>query len=258
MLIYIVRHGTTEWNSEHKIQGRTDIMLDSLGREMARQTGERFKELGITFDRIYSSPLKRAYETARLIVDPEYRQDPESTEIEKSDKIIIDKRLRELSFGRQEGQHVESMMLDITVPFRYFKSNPDKYDELTIHDSDTESLSTLCERAAEFLKENIESAGDNAENSGENAGSTGKTTGCKANAADEEKILISGHGALNKALLMNIRRMPGMHSFWGDGLQPNCGIDIVRFDPETKKYEILESNRTYYEEKLKSMITQLL
>ena len=126
MLIYIVRHGTTEWNSEHKIQGRTDIMLDSLGREMARQTGERFKELGITFDRIYSSPLKRAYETARLIADPEYRQDPESTEIEKSDKIIIDKRLRELSFGRQEGQHVESMMLDITVPFRYFKSNPDK------------------------------------------------------------------------------------------------------------------------------------
>ncbi len=233
-----MRHGTTEWNSEHKIQGRTDIMLDSLGREMARQTGEKLREMGIIFDRVYSSPLKRAYETARLIVNPEYRQDPESTEIEKSDKIITDKRLRELSFGRQEGQHVESMMLDITVPFRYFKSDPDKYDELTIHDSDTESLSTLCERAAEFLKENIESTGENA--------------------ADEERVLISGHGALNKALLMNIRRMPGMHSFWGDGLQPNCGIDVVRFDPETKKYEILESNRIYYDEKLKSMITQLL
>lgn len=233
-----MRHGTTEWNSEHKIQGRTDIMLDSLGREMARQTGEKLREMGIIFDRVYSSPLKRAYETARLIVNPEYRQDPESTEIEKSDKIITDKRLRELSFGRQEGQHVESMMLDITVPFRYFKSDPDKYDELTIHDSDTESLSTLCERAAEFLKKNIESTGENA--------------------ADEERVLISGHGALNKALLMNIRRMPGMHSFWGDGLQPNCGIDVVRFDPETKKYEILESNRIYYDEKLKSMITQLL
>ena len=243
MLIYIVRHGTTEWNSEHKIQGRTDIMLDSLGREMARQTGEKLREMGIIFDRVYSSPLKRAYETARLIVNPEYRQDPESTEIEKSDKIITDKRLRELSFGRQEGQHVESMMLDITVPFRYFKSDPDKYDELTIHDSDTESLSTLCERAAEFLKENVEQADVKSAADAENG---------------EEKILISGHGALNKALLMHIRKMPGMQNFWGDGLQPNCGVDIVRYNPKTGRYEIVESNKTYYDEKLKGMITQLL
>ena len=227
LIIYILRHGTTEWNNEHKIQGRTDIMLDDLGREMARETGEKLAEMGIHFDRVYSSPLKRAYETATLVSQAE---DPEQT-------IITDKRLRELSFGRQEGQKVEAMMYDVSVPFRYFKQAPDKYDELTIRDSDTESLSTLCERAAEFLKEKVESA-DEAD-----AGTT---------------ILISGHGALNKALLMHIREGVAMPDFWGDGLQPNCGIDVVRYDEKTKKYEILKSNRTYYNENIKSRLTQLL
>ena len=71
-------------------------------------------------------------------------------------------------------------------------------------------------------------------------------------------ILISGHGALNKALLMHIREGVAMPDFWGDGLQPNCGIDVVRYDEKTKKYEILKSNRTYYNENIKSRLTQLL
>ena len=234
MLIYILRHGTTEWNSLHKIQGRTDILLDDLGREMARQTGERLKERGIRFDKVYSSPLKRAYETAVLAACVE---NPE-------EDIITDKRLRELSFGRQEGQKVEGMMYDVSVPFRYFKSAPDKYDELTIHDSDTESLTTLCERAAEFLTEKVERAVD--------------FDGAASEETAERTILISGHGALNKALLMHIRGNAPMPDFWGDGLQPNCGIDIVRYDETSGKYEILKSNKTYYDENLKNRITQLL
>lgn len=241
MIIYILRHGTTEWNSLHKIQGRTDILLDDLGREMARQTGERLRLSGVCFDKIYSSPLKRAYETAKLAAGFEGEAYVEGG---ASENIIIDKRLRELGFGRQEGQKVEAMMYDVSVPFRYFKSAPDKYDELTIRDSDTESLTTLCERAAEFLKEVLEDSSDAVDES--------VTTG------RERTILISGHGALNKALLMHIRGNVPMHEFWGEGLQPNCGIDIVRFDETEKKYEILKSNQTYYDDKLKAKITQLL
>lgn len=227
MDIYILRHGTTEWNSLHKIQGRTDILLDDLGREMARETGIRLAEKGVHFDRIYSSPLKRAYETACLVA---------GVKDEEAEIIIKDKRLRELSFGRQEGQKVEAMMYDVSVPFRFFKSEPDKYDELTIRDSDTESLTTLCERAADFLKEVVE----------------------ESDHASEETILISGHGALNKALLMHMRGNVPMPEFWGDGLQPNCGIDIVRYDETDKTYEVLKSNRTYYDDSLKAKITQLL
>ncbi len=194
---------------------------------MARETGIRLAEKGVHFDRIYSSPLKRAYETACLVA---------GVKDEEAEIIIKDKRLRELSFGRQEGQKVEAMMYDVSVPFRFFKSEPDKYDELTIRDSDTESLTTLCERAADFLKEVVE----------------------ESDHASEETILISGHGALNKALLMHMRGNVPMPEFWGDGLQPNCGIDIVRYDETDKTYEVLKSNRTYYDDSLKAKITQLL
>ncbi len=223
-------------------------MLDDMGREMARQTGKRLAEQGVKFDAVYSSPLKRAYETACLVSGADDSVLHEAKGRKETD-IITDKRLRELSFGRQEGQKVEAMMYDVSVPFRFFKSEPDKYDELTIHDSDTESLTTLCERAAEFLKEKIE-------------GTSGEGTAAARerdrHAADDRKILISGHGALNKALLMHIRGCKSMPDFWGDGLQPNCGIDIVRFDEVTRKYEILRSNKTYYDDSIKAKITQLL
>ena len=61
---YIVRHGETLWNKGKRLQGRTDIELNDYGRELARKTGEALMDTEI--DVIYSSPLKRAYETAIL------------------------------------------------------------------------------------------------------------------------------------------------------------------------------------------------
>ena len=63
MQIYLLRHGTTEWNSEHRIQGHTDIPLDSIGLKMAEETGKALHDMGIAFDLVYSSPLSRAIET---------------------------------------------------------------------------------------------------------------------------------------------------------------------------------------------------
>ena len=113
MIIYILRHGTTEWNNIHRIQGNSDIMLDDLGRKMAVQTGEYIRNSGIHFDKVFSSPLKRAYETAELVGGGD---------------ITVDRRLRELDFGRQEGQLVEDMLGDESVPFRFFRPAPEKYD----------------------------------------------------------------------------------------------------------------------------------
>ena len=36
-MLYLIRHGKTEWNELHRLQGRTDVPLSEAGREMARR-----------------------------------------------------------------------------------------------------------------------------------------------------------------------------------------------------------------------------
>jgi len=61
----IVRHGQTEWNRQQRIQGSTDIPLNSIGRAQAAEAGVRLRER--PWDLVVSSPLVRAEETARII-----------------------------------------------------------------------------------------------------------------------------------------------------------------------------------------------
>jgi probable phosphoglycerate mutase len=62
---YCLRHAPTDWNSESRIQGRTEIVLSEEGREMARTWAQSLHE-GV-FDMILSSPLGRAVETAQIL-----------------------------------------------------------------------------------------------------------------------------------------------------------------------------------------------
>src|SRR5437879_13665357 len=63
--LYVVRHGTTDWNQAGRIQGHTDIPLNEAGRAQARLARRRLAPLGATA--LYSSDLLRAYETAQII-----------------------------------------------------------------------------------------------------------------------------------------------------------------------------------------------
>lgn len=65
MQLYLVRHGETEWNAAHRIQGSTDIPLNETGRAQALATGRLLARR--PWDAIYASPLSRAYETASII-----------------------------------------------------------------------------------------------------------------------------------------------------------------------------------------------
>ena len=54
-MLYIMRHGKTDWNAKHKLQGRTDIPLNEEGIQMAEQAKEKYKD--VNFDICYCSPL---------------------------------------------------------------------------------------------------------------------------------------------------------------------------------------------------------
>ena len=99
-MLYIMRHGKTDWNEIHKLQGRTDIPLNEEGRKMAALAKAQCDE--IEFDVCYCSPLIRARETAEFVLR------------DRKIPIIVDERLIEMSFGIYEG--VENSFKDPKNP----------------------------------------------------------------------------------------------------------------------------------------------
>jgi broad specificity phosphatase PhoE len=63
-IIYLARHGETAWSLTGQHTGLTDLPLTERGERNARQLGERLK--GLTFARVYTSPLQRASRTCEL------------------------------------------------------------------------------------------------------------------------------------------------------------------------------------------------
>ena len=88
-MLYVVRHGETEWNAVNKVLGRTDIPLDSNGIKQAQEPALVLKDKKIEV--FLSSPLSRARQTADII----------SNEI--GIPYRIDDRLIEQDFGMFEG-----------------------------------------------------------------------------------------------------------------------------------------------------------
>ena len=66
-MLYLVRHGQTTYNAEHRIQGQLDTPLSDEGRRQAELLAERLKTEGPFIGKIYCSELRRAGETARII-----------------------------------------------------------------------------------------------------------------------------------------------------------------------------------------------
>lgn len=88
-MIYVVRHGETEWNALNKILGRTDIPLNARGMQQAQEIARSLKDLKV--DVFLCSPLCRARQTADAIAD------------EIGMRYEVDDRLNEHDFGSFEG-----------------------------------------------------------------------------------------------------------------------------------------------------------
>lgn len=135
-MLYIMRHGKTDWNAAYRLQGSVDIPLNETGREMAREAAKTYRD--IPLDLCYVSPLQRARETAALFL--EGRNIP----------VIVDDRLREMCFGEYEGMdHIfQQPKLNIYKMFH----DPEHY----VPDRGAESFAQLYQRTGEFLEEVVE------------------------------------------------------------------------------------------------------
>lgn len=187
MELYIVRHGKTHWNASGLLQGEVDIELNEEGREVAGNLGRSLEDKN--FDLIFSSPLIRAYETACLIRG------------HRNIQIIRDNRLKEISFGEQEGKDYFAFKAEGS-PYAAFFDAPHKY----LPPPGGESIPSVIERTKEFIVKEIEPL-------------YGKC----------ERILIVAHGALNKGLMYYIKNNDLEH-YWAPGLQKNCEASIFDFD----------------------------
>ena len=95
-MIYLVRHGQTDWNAEMRLQGQKDIPLNDFGREQAARNGARLVELidePSKFDFV-ASPLGRTRETMEIIL-AQFGRDKNSY---RADDGVI-----EITFGDWEG-----------------------------------------------------------------------------------------------------------------------------------------------------------
>jgi probable phosphoglycerate mutase len=95
-LIYLVRHGETEWNVERRMQGRLESSLTALGRQQAARIAELLADL-VERDaaaewRLISSPLGRARATAEVVG------------ARLGLPVELDHRLTEVAFGEWEGR----------------------------------------------------------------------------------------------------------------------------------------------------------
>ena len=89
-LIFMTRHGETDWNLEGRWQGHTDVPLNETGRAQARATGMLLSRR--RWDGIFSSPLSRARETASII----------AAEVGLAEPTLVD-ALVERNYGQAEG-----------------------------------------------------------------------------------------------------------------------------------------------------------
>ena len=136
MILYMMRHGQTDWNVKQRSQGWNDIPLNEKGVAQARVASEKLQNIEI--ETIYSSDLKRAKKTADII----------SASLDLP--VHYTKRLREMNFGKAEGVK----KTDLPAKFPYIHSafndikNPERYD---IRYPNGESIGEVQQRFMKFI-----------------------------------------------------------------------------------------------------------
>lgn len=192
MEIYMIRHGETMWNQQHRLQGRKDIPLNDVGLAGARIAAEALKD--VHFDRVFSSPLVRAKKTAEIIL----KNHPDLS-IEPLDD------LQEIAFGTGEGiemrddvPHTEAEKEILDHLKRWF-AYPDTVAPLP----GGESIREVKDRIEHFLD-----------------------TCIYPNEDTYERVMVTCHGGILRGIESIVRNLSDA-DYWDGGIVPNCGAMVL-------------------------------
>lgn len=128
--LVLIRHGETDYSLQNKYCGFSDPPLNNKGIWQAEKLANKLK--GLEVDRVYSSDLKRAYETAQIVF--------------KNKPIKKISEFRELNFGIFEGLNYEEIIKKHPKLYRNWINNPPK-----IKIPNGESLQDLSKRVKRKL-----------------------------------------------------------------------------------------------------------
>ncbi|MBD2627782.1 histidine phosphatase family protein [Trichormus variabilis] len=193
--VIIVRHGQSTYNTEKRIQGRTDASrLTEKGRNDASQAGKALSK--ISFQAIYCSPLNRAKTTAEII---------RSELVEQSAQIQVSEELLEVDLPLWAEMLSSDVKEKFPEDYSIWKKRPHEL-RMMIHDAQGTRehfpVLALYEQAQQFWPEIL-------------------------SRHQGETILIVGHNGINRALISTALGIPpsGYHGIQ----QSNCGISVLNF-----------------------------
>ena len=93
---FLLRHGETAWNKRRRVIGRLEVPLNRVGLEQSRRMAKLLADLQL--DAIYTSPLRRAVQTAEIVARRNGRT------------VIPDQNLTEFAFGRWAGHRYDDLI----------------------------------------------------------------------------------------------------------------------------------------------------
>jgi broad specificity phosphatase PhoE len=131
--VYLVRHGTTDWNREEIFRGRLDCKLNETGQAEARALAEYFRD--IRLQAIYSSPLSRAMETAQAVAEA------------KALQVVPHPEFIDIDFGEWQGLPLKEVREKYSELYRLWRERPE-----AIHFPGGENLARVRARAGEGLQ----------------------------------------------------------------------------------------------------------
>lgn len=185
--LILVRHGLTDYLVKGLYQGHSDPPLNKEGRAQIKSLADGFadKEPQI----IFSSPLKRALKSADIL--------NKDLDLE----IIVDDRIKEISFGEWEGETYDEIVKKYPEAFEWWKK-----DMANFRPEGGESLAELQARVREFFEEIKE--------------------------RPEDVIAVVAHGGVIRAFMVELMGVP-FDSFWKFELSP-ASMTVIDAEKDLK------------------------
>lgn len=213
MQLYFVRHGKTKWNLEGRYQGshgNSPLLPESY--EDIKKLAKHLNASGVEFKAIYTSPLKRASDTAINL----------NKSLQKSSPIITDERLKEFNLGKLEGMKFVDAEKNYPAQIKAFRYHPDRYDPSAFGG---ENFSELIHRSRSLIEEIA-----------------------KKYPGEDDKVLIVSHGAALVALIQSLlgTKLADLRS---QGGLVNTSLSIVSTNDQGVSFQPVVWNQTDYLQK---------